>query len=265
MILTVRLVRYPLFWFLFVGAVLFGVDAWISDRPDEIVVNDEVRTRLSNLWEAQMGEVPADNQLQSLVEHWIKEEVFYREALRLQLDKGDTIIRRRLVQKLNFIAEDIPEPNQKTLQKYYQDNQSRYQLPALYTFSQIYFPHHNIEALRVARQQLFGNERDWRELGEPGMLQETYSMRSKREIASTFGDEFAERIEGLKTGDWQGPVPSIFGLHFVRITKRQAVESASYSEIERQVLNDFLHDQRQTANNEYYQHLLESYIIVRRN
>ena len=100
-------IKEPLVWFFLIGAVLFGADSFLRDTPDEIVVDDALRGRLAGLWKVQTGRDASAGELDSLVNNWLKDEVFYREALRLGLDREDSIVRRRMVQKLGFLMEDV--------------------------------------------------------------------------------------------------------------------------------------------------------------
>ena len=133
------LLRQPLLWFLCISGALFVADARTSNQPDTIVVSPAVRQRIVLLWETQMGAPPTASELESLVAGWIEEEALYREAIRLGLEREDSIIRRRLVQKLNFIAESDPiaEPEEATLEAFYASNIGDYTLPERLTFRQL--------------------------------------------------------------------------------------------------------------------------------
>ena len=101
------MLREPILLFIVVGAFLFAAESYFTTEREVLVVDDGVRNRLASLWQAQMGSPATEQQLGSLIDSWVREEVMLREALRLNLDRDDTIIRRRLVQKLEFLAEDI--------------------------------------------------------------------------------------------------------------------------------------------------------------
>ncbi|MBD3646155.1 MAG: peptidyl-prolyl cis-trans isomerase [Pseudomonadales bacterium] len=239
------------------------MDAWLGDRPDEIIVDDGVRTRLTKLWQAQAGSPPTEAQLDALVENWIQEEVFYREALRLQLDREDTIIRRRLIQKLGFIAEDVAEPDEAALRTYYNENLADYTLPERYTFYQIFFAD-DAAAATEALSELRDDDAGWRELGAPGMLSHAYASRSEPEIAATFGKAFASHLASLEAGEWRGPVSSVFGQHLVKINRVHPPETAPFTSVQRNVLNDYLYRQRQQSRQQYYEELLDHYDVVRK-
>ena len=125
------LFRQPLIWFVLIGLFLFVADSQIGDDRHEIVITDALRDRLATLWTTQTGLVATEAEVDSLVDNWVKEEVLYREALRLGLDEDDSIVRRRLVQKLGFIAESepIPAPEIGELEAFYQQHIDDYTLP----------------------------------------------------------------------------------------------------------------------------------------
>jgi peptidyl-prolyl cis-trans isomerase C len=255
--------RYPLFWFLLIGGMLFVADSWLPDKHKTIVVDEGVRIRLADLWQAQSGKRPAPAELDSLVDNWVRQEVFYREALRLRLDRDDTIVRRRLIQKLNFIAEDVHEPDEVQLRRFYKVHIADYALPPCYTFSQVFFSPGHGDLLKVARRTITRDESTWRRFGDPSMLSDSYVCRSVAEISSTFGASFAEQMKHVEPGHWQGPISSTFGLHLVKVTTRQAGRTRSFTDVKRTVLADYLRERRDEARDTYYQRLLDRYEIVR--
>src|SRR6056297_3885752 len=106
--MIVKLLREPLLYFLLAGAALFLIsDALGGDAAERIVVSDAERARLAAQWQAQMGRPPTDTELDGLIQQWLREEIYYREAKAMGLDEDDVIIRRRLAQKLTFLTEDL--------------------------------------------------------------------------------------------------------------------------------------------------------------
>ena len=256
--------RYPLVWFVVIGVALFVADRWSTHHRETIVVDGAVRHRLATLWETQTGAPPSPEQLDSLVNNWVREEVFYREALRLDLDENDSIIRRRLIQKLDFVAEDVTEPDDATLKAWYASHRERYRLPMRYTFSQLYFSRGHDKALAGAKAALAGNPADWRKFGEPSMLGDSYASQSPTEITSAFGKAFTDKLVTILPGMWNGPIESAYGLHLVRVAARQPSKIADFDTVKQDVLNDYLTDQRRAARDRYYKKLLERYRVVRR-
>lgn len=255
--------KEPIIWFLLIGVVLFGAESYLATESETIVVDDLVRDRLSSLWLAQMGNPVAQEQLSSLVDAWIKEEVLFREAVRLNLDRDDTIIRRRLVQKLEFLAEGVVDepPNLEVLESFYTKNIARYSEPRRYSFSQIYFSR---ETEAVALTASLSNQIDWKGLGENTMLNDHYLARSKREIGNILGQQFAGKVESFVLDKWAGPFKSSFGYHIVRLERIDAAVAISLSSIEMKVLADYQAARKKSKLEDYYQSLLGKTNIVRR-
>ena len=124
--------KEPITWFVIIGLLLFAAER--LNGPQPIIVDKTVENQIVNLWETQMGLPPTAQELESLLHNWIREEVFYREALRLGLDDEDTIIKRRLVQKLTFLAQEGDESDitRADLEAYYNNNIEDYTLSLIH-------------------------------------------------------------------------------------------------------------------------------------
>lgn len=220
-----------------------------------------VKERLGNLWKVQTGKEPSTAELESILKNWIREEVFYREALRLGLDRGDSIVRRRLVQKLGFLVEEVPIAldESQAVEEYYQQNIHRYSLPVRYSISQIFFSDRQ-SAEKIQTSLVDGV--DWRTLGESSLLNSSYVSRSEREIDAIFGRIFVTQLFSLIQGQWVGPVRSSFGYHLVRLERITPSEATPLAYIERKVLADYQQSQVDAAMEKYYQALLQKYAIA---
>lgn len=253
--------REPLLWFFIVGGLLFVADSYLSDQPDQVTVTSVQRDRLNKLWETQTGKPASAEELESLVESWVKEEVFYREALRLGLDKGDSIVRRRLVQKLGFLVEDVEDRSaeRESVEAYYNENIGKYSQPVRYSFSQIFFS----DSARLAGIQSKLNEgANWQDLGEISMLHPGYVSKSEKEISAIFGQLFTTQLFTLVQDDWVGPVRSSYGFHLVRLERILPSEATPLAYIEKKVLADYQQSKRDAAINAYYNKLLDKYGVV---
>lgn len=251
------LLRQPLVWFLCISGALFIADARTSSQPEAIVVSPAVRQRIALLWETQMGTSPSANELESLIAGWIEEEALYREAMRLGLDREDSIIRRRLVQKLNFIAESDPvaEPEEATLEAFYESNITDYTLPERLTFSQLTFRE---EASAFAALDALASGADADALGESTMLNRTYSYRSALDINSTFGMGFAAQIDTTVLGSWQGPFKSSFGYHLLYLNGVEPEQATPFFAARDKVLRDYSQANKKSARQRYVENLLEN-------
>jgi len=266
-----KLLREPLLYFLLAGAALFLLtDALGGDAAERIVVSDAERARLAAQWQAQMGRPPTDTELEGLIQQWIREEIYYREARAMGLDEDDVIIRRRLAQKLTFLTEDLATaqaPDEQTLRSYYQANAERYQQPERWSFSHRYFSGERREQAeadaRAALAALNADGEGGGGAGDPFMLQRSYVERSQREIGELFGREFAAAVTDLPVGGWQGPVRSAYGWHLVRVEDHEPARQRPFEEVVDQVAADYRQQQRREANEAYFESLLERYQVVR--
>ncbi|MDA1073487.1 MAG: peptidylprolyl isomerase [Proteobacteria bacterium] len=258
-------IKDPLVIFLLAGAALFALNAWWdADASDNLIeVTDAQINRLQDQWQAQMGREPTSEELNNLIDQFISEEVYYREAMRLNLDTNDTIIRRRLVQKLTFLTEDIATavaPADETLQAYFAANAERYRLPLRVSFTHRYFSSDRRENAQADAGLAVADESI---VGDPFMLQRSYAQRSLKQVEDQFGSAFADGVETLPVGVWAGPVQSAYGWHAVKLERLIESELPSYTSIENNVLSDWQRDQREAANSAYYESLLSRYEIRR--
>ena len=256
----------PLIAFLGLGAALF-VAAGLMDgaAPDRVIDVDAAEVnRLTEQWNAQMGRPPTAEELEGLIKSFIQEEIYYREALRLSLGQGDIIIRRRLVQKLNFLTEDIAAgrpPSEAELRTFHDANAERYRLPTRYSFRHRYFStDRRAEAEADAEAALADPDAK----GDPFMLQRAYAERSERAVGDLFGRPFAAALATLSPGpDWQGPLRSAYGWHLVKLEQLLPQAQPPFKDVANRVAADFTAERREEANAAYYRELRSRYEVRR--
>ena len=262
-----RYFKDPLALFLAFGLLIFFAQKLLGsgDGDDyQILVTTGQQNRIFEQWQAQMGRPPTEEEAQGLLQHWLKEEILYREAKKLGLDADDTIIRRRLAQKLTFLNEDLANaepPTKEELEAYFREHSDDYRIPERYSFEHRYFSGDRREnAQDDARKALTDPEF----AGDPFILQRSYADRSGREIADLFGRAFTEALAVLRDDApdaWQGPVPSAYGWHTVRLTGRTPARDPLFAEVADAVRRDLLQDRRRQANDAFFQALRERYDI----
>ena len=257
----------PLWVFLGLGLLLFFFDSNSTSDQSTIEITADDKARLAAQWQAQTRREPTDDELAGLVEQFIDEEVYYREAIALQLETNDTIIRRRLVQKLVFLTEDIAtaaEPTAAELEDFYATNKDDYLAPKKYSFSHVYFSRDRREdaqtdaltALQQARKQ------NADPTGDPFILQSSFADRSQRDLAGTFGSKFAAALDGLPSATWSEPVESAYGWHLIKLQSIQDAYIPEFSAIGKRLLNDYQSSLRTKANDLYKAELRSKYQIV---
>jgi hypothetical protein len=271
-----KLLREPLIHFLLIGLALFLIfrigGGQKSESPDEIVVTQGVIESLVMSWEKTWQRPPMPKELEGLVESYIKQEVLYREALAMGLEKNDTIVKRRLGQKMTFLFEDVADQSQVTdeqLTQYLAENEETYRIDPQFTFSHVYLnPDKRGESLeedaKLLLAELQGSQGAGGEVpyGDSLMLPYSFDSLPAREVDRQFGTGFAAQLTELSTGEWTGPVRSGFGLHFVFIAEKVEGRVPDLEEVRNAVQRDLVAQRRRDANDKIYQRLRERYTVT---
>lgn len=262
--------------FLVLGAGLFLLYGYVEgtspERPDRVVVGEGEVTRLAEQFQRTWMRPPMREELRGLAEEFVKEEILYREALALGLDKDDLVIRRRMRQKMEFLNADLAEqrePTEAELQSYLKANPKKFRLPARFSFQQIYLkPEESGGDLEQRAADLLAKLRrnpalgaDSQRLGDPSLLPSGLELVSKREISAVFGTDFAEAIADLDARAWSGPYRSSYGLHLVYLTAIEGGGLPDLDLVRPAVEREWSNDERQTANARFYQALRERYTV----
>ena len=262
--------------FLALGALVFLLFHLTTDRGEtqdgKIVVTrgkvEQLLTGFSRTWQRP----PTQQELDGLVEDDIREEVLYREALGMGLDKDDVIIRRRMRQKLEFLTEDTAAaapPTDADLQGWLDKHPDKFRVEPKLAFSQVYLnaAHAGDNASAAASKVLAqldnaGESAAAAELGDTTMLPHQFPLSRVDEIASVFGDEFARRIAQLGSGRWIGPIPSGYGWHIVYVSERTEGRPKPLSEVREAVQRDWLAARRKEIIDATYSKLREKYAVI---
>lgn len=270
--------REPLVHFLVIGAVIFvfyGLwgqqGAQEQERTITITVGEVAW--LTDAWEKRWNRQPTPEERQGLVDQYLREMILYREAVAMGLDRDDSVIRRRLAQKLEFLSNDLITPQPPTdeeLQAYYVEHLDRYQPPALVTMTHVFFDpdlrgDQTLEDAEVIKQKLIAlNEppHDVHSYGDSFMLQSYYPERSEAELLKLFGSSFAKSVFELETGQWHGPVLSGYGTHLVYVHDHQQPESPTFAEVAEQVRQEWESDKRKELNAQFIDSMIARYDVI---
>lgn len=265
------LLREPLVHFLAAGLLVFVIASWRGasvDPSDRTITIDEDRvTWLVGQFERTWQRSPSPAEIDQLIRDYVREEVYYREALRMGLDQDDPIIRRRLRSKMEFLASSQVESAPATeadLQGWLASHQARYAQGTRYSFDQLYLGSADdpaIAAQAPALQRALATGKDWRTLGQAISLPRQMAGADATAIANDFGEEFAAALAGIKPGDWQGPVKSGFGLHLVRITATAPGRVPPLAAVRQRVENDWRDATLSERQDRAYQALLDGYRV----
>ncbi len=271
-----RWLKEPLFHFLLIGTGLFMLYGWQTDddalRPDQIVFTEAQIDRYINLWERKWQRLPTQQELQGLIEQQIREEVLYREALAMGLDKDDQVVRRRMSQKMEFISNDLAsliEPDDAQLQTYLDEHGEKFAIPGRISYSQVY-----LNASQRGEQVYTDAEKLLAELsqstvdidismaGDSFMGGYTFNDETDFGVARLFGRVFADALFKLPVGEWTGPVESGYGLHLVRVDSRTDSRAPSLEQVRDKVRFEWLAEQQRKTNDLLYSELRKRYEIT---
>ena len=273
-----RSLSEPLLHFLLIGLLLFGIYAYLNhgrsgtQSSKQIVLSlDELRT-MTAYFESQWRRPPTAQEFQAMVEDKIKEEVLYREGLAMGLDKDDTIVKRRMTQKVQFLTEDVAaahEPSTAELKAWFEKHTDKFALPSRYSFRHVYFSpdKRGKNAFNDAGQALTkiaGQPEDSPLIASADrfMFQDYYGDRTPSAIAKEFGPQFAVAVEKLKPGSWQGPIESGYGWHLVFVDTVIPGRIPAFEEVESEVKIAWLGDQKAQAWQKAYKEMRAKYTVL---
>jgi hypothetical protein len=269
-----RILGEPLVHFL--GLALFIIWAYwaVGPRQDDtdtaIVVSPARIEQLSAVFTRTWQRPPTAAELKGLVDDFVKEEIYVREARRLGLDADDTVIRRRLRLKMEFLSEaeaELTPPTDSELQDYLDKHAESFARPPRYSFDQVNFSSDSrgTSAEADARKLLVAlngaEPPDPRGLGDPTLLPASLDDADPDTVARTFGEEFAAGLTPLPLGVWSGPIASSYGIHLVRLRAKKAGEAPPLSEVREQVLREWMHAKKQDIEAQRLNALLERYTV----
>lgn len=271
-----RLLREPLVHFVLLGALLFGLygvlgGAESASPGGEIVVTEGRIRNLGDTFTRTWQRPPTADELNGLIEDYLREEVLYREGVALGLDRDDTIIRRRLRQKLEFVSEDAAsasEPTERELTEFLAENADRYRFESRLTFTQVFLdPSKRGDQLEADAARLLhdlrlrGKKLDPASLGDSLMLDPRYEQATEGDIARLFGAEFEAALREQPAGEWVGPLKSGYGAHLLLIEARTPGKVATLAEVRDAVARDWSARRRQQLLDEQYQQLRSRYQV----
>ena len=222
--MAVSFLRQPLLHFFIIGAGLFALYSFVDDTPQtpnrpSIIVSVQDAQWLASQFRSMRNRPPSQPELETLVDAFVRQEIYVREALALGLDQGDSIVRKRLSQKMEFLTEAGAEASfvdDAMLEAYFKDNPERYRSASRAGFSQILLPEPATESMPDILKKL-ANGDDFNLLGARTLLPAMVSPLTEQVVDSSFGTGVFEQIVALEPGTWSGPVRSGYGAHLVRL------------------------------------------------
>lgn len=266
-----KILSEPLLHFLLLGAAFFVLYQLVAPKlsaDHKIVVTDATVAMLAQRYQSVWMRPPTMEELQLLMDNYIREEILYREGLALGLDRNDPVIQRRVLQKLDVLTEEsssLSAPTDAELDAYLQANAERYALPSTLSFEQVLFdPIRHGAALQAQLDAALAKltaGADPASLGDSTLLPARAVSMPLDQVARDYGDDFAAAVQDLQVGSWQGPVRSGFGVHIVRIDSKSPGQVPSLAAVRAAVERDWENARRSEGREVYYQDLLKGYEI----
>ncbi len=267
-----KILREPLVHFLFLGAVLFLIfgltnQSGTTSSDQRVVVSVGRIEQLATVFGKTWQRPPTSEELKGLIDDFVLEEVYYRQAVAMGIDRDDTIIRRRLRQKLEFLTDDVSslvEPTDEELAAYLADNQETFRVSPTYTFRQVYVNPEkhgdNTEAYVAEQLELLRSGKAHG--GDASLLPESFDQDSRQVIDGTFGMGFSGELDKLSIGEWQGPVRSGLGIHLVRLAARTEGRLPELAEIRSVVQREWSNEKRIANRRKMNDRLLADYEVI---
>jgi hypothetical protein len=261
----------PMLHFLLIGIALFAAYQWMSPVDSDgrrIVITEGVVDDLVSQHVAARGREPSATELNHLIESYVRDEVLYREGVKLGLDRDDIVVKRRVRQKIELIEEEhgsTGTPTDADLSAYLAANPTRFVQPAILTFEQVFLgqPTANpgvVHAVAVTHQAL-RNGADPAELGTPTLLPHQVTRTPADLVARDFGASFAAVLERVPVGEWVGPVDSSFGAHYVRVSDRTPAVAPQLAAVRDHLVREWENERRQRARNDAYTKMRGEYQV----
>lgn len=264
-----RLVAEPLLHFAVLGAALFAAYGALAPAiPDDrrIVVTAGQVAALEAEFRASRQRLPEAHERQALLDNFVRDEVLYREGLALGLDRDDAVIRNRVKLRMEFMAEDTltVEPTDADLAAYLAAHRDEFEIPGVVTFDQVYFDPgrrgDGVDKTVIAARDAL--RRGQPAAGDRTMLAPRMTDATPAEVTAAFGVAFATALAAVPAGTWEGPVPSSFGVHLVRVTRRGEPSMPSLADARAVVAREWARARAVAMKDEYYRALLKRYDVT---
>ena len=251
-----------------IGLTLYLIDIGLNSYDDkEIYISDQEIISLVTAWRSQVGRNPNDDEIARIISDLVDEEILYREALMLGLDKEDRIIKRRLAQKISFLKQEtiVNPPSNQELITYFNNNKDKYFVDSTYTFTHYFFSSENDSKENNSKErsenaiELILSENNFD--SDPFFLGKNFDRVSLKNIDSDFGDDFSSSFKNIPINKWTGPIKSSFGHHIVYISNTNDGYYPDISQILNKVEIDLAQSKRDKAVEEFLNKVKSEYKV----
>jgi len=274
-----KILKEPLVHFIVIGAIVFVFYSFIKgsyvDKDYAIQITKSEVEAMINKWMAQMKRPPAKEEIDIFIEDFVQKEILFREAKAMGLDKDDMVVKNRMLQKLDFLTNDLlvtGSPTDAEALKYFNDNIEKYTIPGKIDFIHIFF---NLDkrSFKDAKQSALDVKNDlnnysnipnnYFEEGDLFILPYEFYNLSKDEISNKFGQsELSESIFGLEEKKWHGPFLSSYGLHLVYVSSKKPSETNNFKDVKSDIEEELIKIKRRETKKRLISELKKKYVIT---
>lgn len=263
-----RLLREPLTHFVAIGLAIFVVSHLIEEHQSRynVAFSKADVLRIANSYAQQYGSEPTPQQMRTMIDNAVREEIYLREGLALGLDRDDEIVRRRIAQKFDFLQQDQAAPRNPAdaqARGWYAAHADRFIEPARRSFEQRYFApdqRGDAAAKSLASAALASGAQGVAGDAFPGPAR--IAALSREDVDRVFGgSDFGAKVFAAPVGQWSGPIRSGFGWHLVRVTAEMPAHRRSFDEAQADVRRDWTEADRLARNDAVWQALRARYSV----
>ncbi|MCG6947301.1 MAG: peptidyl-prolyl cis-trans isomerase [Acidobacteria bacterium] len=255
------------------AALLIAKGPPTADEARRVVLTGgdilQLKASFMRTWQRE----PTATELRGALEQHIRQEILYREALARGYDRDDLVVRRAMQRKMEFLAasQALQEPpSDEEIQAYFSLRQERYRLPTVVSFAQVFVSadRRGADAEQYATEilaRLRAEDPEPNALaswGDPIMLDSYYAMQTEKEVSAAFGGDFSASVVALEPGQWEGPIQSGYGLHLVKVVRREDSRVPDWTEVSGRIINDMEFEARNSAKDQLYQEIAQKYEVV---
>jgi len=262
-----RILQEPLLHFLVVGSLLFFyLSSTDTETKSQVTISQGKIKQLTAQFTKTRQRTPSDEELDALIENQIREDLAFEHGVQMGLVENDSIIKRRVQQKIEFMLNDSIgsiEPSLEDLETYLTTHKEQYTIEPVYAFRHIYInpeQHDDVNAF-ILELQSNNLDKSYRNVGDSMMMQSEFVDISTAHIARLFGRKFSKNLDAISLKRWQGPVKSGYGVHLVYIDNKIPKHLATLEEVETQLRRDFRVDAQKKAVNSFYDELKVQYDV----
>ena len=262
-----RILQEPLLHFLVVGALLFFyLSSTDTETKPQVTISQGKIKQLTAQFTKTRQRTPSDDELKALIKNQIREDLAFEHGIKMGLVENDSIIKRRIQQKIEFMLNDSIaslEPSRKDLEAYLTSHKERYTIAPIYSFKHIYINPQKHDDIDTFIEELQNQDlnKNYKNLGDSIILEGRYTHISTAQIARLFGSKFANSLDTISLNRWQGTIESGYGMHLVFIENKIPKHLAKLEEVEAQLRRDFRVDAQKKALNAFYDELKKEYIV----